>query len=103
MADSVVVENNVTHNNDLGIKVGARVGRRRRDRPRRNNLIYDNDISGLVFGGIQSTAGRVTHSLFYSNTLYNNDTQNSGMGGCGSSTSTVLVSNNILMPRTTTS
>jgi Glycosyl hydrolase family 46/Right handed beta helix region len=80
-AQNVVVEYNVSHNNDLGIEVGAENhGAIASSIWVRDNLIYSNDKAGLAFGGFNFSAGRVINSYFSNNTLYNNDTQSTGQG-----------------------
>jgi hypothetical protein len=78
---NIVLEYNVSHNNDIGIRIGAEnSGIAATGNSVRNNLIYRNDKAGLAIGGLASTAGRVKSSLFENNTVYQNDTLGSGFG-----------------------
>jgi parallel beta-helix repeat protein len=80
-ASDVVVENNIVHENDVGIEVGAENrGITASRNIVRNNLIYDNDKAGLAFGGYASSRGRVRYSKFINNTVYHNDTLGAGFG-----------------------
>jgi cysteine-rich repeat protein len=77
----IVIENNVVTQSDLGIEVGAEnPGQTTRGIVVRNNLLYENDKAGLVFGGYASSVGRVTQSEFRNNTFYRNDTLGAGYG-----------------------
>jgi len=75
----IVVERNLSEQNDLGIEVGA-------ENPGvvasgivvRNNLIVANAKSGLVFGGYDADRGRVNNSTFIENTIVGNDTLRGG-------------------------
>lgn len=78
---NIVVENNVSYSNDLGIEVGAEnKGFDAVNVTVRNNLIYDNDKAGLVFGGYDANVGRTRGSFFINNTVYGNDTLGTGFG-----------------------
>lgn len=80
-ARDIIVENNISYKNDLGLEVGAEnAGTVTSGVIVRNNLIYLNDKAGLVFGGFAAEVGRVEDSFFYNNTLYRNDTFNRGFG-----------------------
>ena len=71
---SIIVERNISYSNDLGIEVGAENrGFVAKWVVVRNNLIYENEKSGLVFGGFDHKRGRVQACRFYNNTLYRND------------------------------
>jgi hypothetical protein len=77
---NIVLEYNVSHDNDVGIEVGAEnSGITASSNTVRNNLIYDNTKAGLAIGGA-STAGRARSNLIENNTVYQNDTLNSGFG-----------------------
>ena len=80
-ARDILLEYNVSHHNDVGIEVGAENrGRVARAITVRSNLVYLNDKAGIAFGGYEPTAGRVRSSVFTNNTVYKNDTANSGFG-----------------------
>ncbi len=72
--------NSVTQS-DLGIEVGCEnAGRIASGIVVRDNFVYQNDKAGIVFGGYDSTVGRVVNCQFLNNTLYHNDTLNTGNG-----------------------
>lgn len=78
---NIVIEGNTSYENDLGIEIGAEnKGIVTRKITVRNNLVYDNDKAGIVFGGYAAKRGRVRDSLFIHNTVVNNDTLNEGLG-----------------------
>lgn len=77
----IVIENNVSHHNDIGMEIGAENrGAVAHSITVRNNLIYENDKAGLAFGGFDRSAGRVQASTFVNNTVYGNDTRGVGFG-----------------------
>ncbi len=78
---NIVIENNVSYENDLGLEVGAEHrGFDATGITVRNNLIYRNDKAGLLFGGYAASAGRTRNSSFYNNTVVGNDTHRTGLG-----------------------
>ncbi len=80
-ARDIIIENNVSYQNDLGLEVGAEnLGTVASGIIVRNNLIYDNDKVGIVFGGYDVDTGRVRNSSFYNNTVFQNDTRSIGFG-----------------------
>ncbi|MCP4150641.1 MAG: hypothetical protein GY757_23040 [bacterium] len=77
----IVIERNRVYSCDMGIEVGAEnSGVNSTGITVRSNLIYNNDKVGIVFGGYESSAGRVNNCSFYNNTLYKNDTLQDGNG-----------------------
>lgn len=78
---NIVIENNVVTQSDLGIEIGAEnAGIVTSAIDVRNNLIYDNDKVGLVFGGFSGSVGTVQSCEFRNNTFYRNDTFAEGFG-----------------------
>ncbi len=84
---SIIVENNISYNNDYGIEVGCENNGNAPNDPSasniivRNNLIYNNKISGIALGGFNyPTTGKVESIAITNNTLFNNDTKNSYSG-----------------------
>lgn len=78
---NIVIENNKSYDNDLGIEIGAEnKGFDSIAITVRNNLIYNNDKAGLVFGGYAEATGRTRGSFFINNTVVGNDTLETGMG-----------------------
>jgi len=80
----IVVERNVSEQNDLGIEIGAEnTGVVASGIVVRNNLIVANAKSGLVFGGYAADRGRVANSTFIANTIVGNDTLRGGFAQVG--------------------
>ena len=77
----IIIENNIVSGSDLGIEIGAEnAGMVTRGVIVRNNVLYLNEKTGLVFGGYASYTGRVRHCQFTGNTLYKNDVLHAGWG-----------------------
>ncbi len=77
----IVIEGNSVHECDLGIEIGAEnPGYNVTGVIVRNNIVYDNDKAGIVFGGYEQARGRVNDCEFTGNTLYKNDTLKDGNG-----------------------
>jgi cysteine-rich repeat protein len=77
----IVIERNVVTESDLGLEVGAEnPGIVTRNIAVRDNVIYANEKVCIVFGGFQSSVGRVRDSSFTNNTCYRNDTLAAGFG-----------------------
>ncbi len=77
----IVIENNIVSGCDLGIEIGAEnAGMMTRGVVVRNNILYLNEKTGLVFGGYADYTGRVKHCQFTGNTLYKNDVLHVGWG-----------------------
>ncbi len=80
-ARDIIIERNVVHECDLGIEIGAEnPGIVTRGVVVRDNVLYANDKAGIVFGGYDQDRGRVKECRFTNNTLYKNDTKNTGNG-----------------------
>ena len=75
---SITIDRNTVHNCDLGIAASSEnVGKVTSYVTCRNNVIYQNAMSGIRFGGYNaSTTGGSDHCTFVNNTLYSNDTNN---------------------------
>ena len=79
----ITAENNTCNHNGYGIEVGCeKIGSTADAIIIRNNLLYDNEISGVALGGFAYPAGsgKVTNSSIRNNTCYFNDYSNSGNG-----------------------
>ena len=80
-ARNIIIENNIVTGSDLGIEVGAENrGVVASGIIVRNNVVYKNEKSCLVFGGFDASAGRVRNSQFLHNTCYGNDTLATAFG-----------------------
>ncbi len=79
----VVIERNVSFHNGYGIEVGCEnVGKSASGITVRDNLIYDNEISGIALGGYDypGVSGKVVDARVSHNTLFRNDFEGSGTG-----------------------
>ena len=78
---NITLTDNTSYANDLGLEVGAENrGYVASGMMVENNLLYLNTQAGLVFGGFDQTVGRVENCTFINNTVYKNDTTNTGNG-----------------------
>ena len=77
----IVIERNLIHNVDIGIEVASEhKGTVASYVTVRNNVVYASNVVGISIGGYDSTVGGTDHCTIVNNTLYGNDTQNSGSG-----------------------
>lgn len=78
---NITVSANICYRNDLGLEVGAEdAGYVASGVVVEDNVLYRNRQGGLVFGGYDATVGRVQNCSFVNNTVYQNDTLNTGFG-----------------------
>jgi len=79
---AVIVERNEVYNCQWGIEIGCEnVGKTTSGITVRDNLIYNNALSGLVLGGYNyPSTGKVINSILSNNTTYNNDSTGDGGG-----------------------
>jgi hypothetical protein len=94
---NITLAENISYQNDLGLEVGAEnPGYVASHVTVENNLLYLNTQAGLVFGGFDQTVGRTKNCSFINNTVYRNDTLNTGNGQLWIQwASSNLVTNNI--------
>lgn len=77
----ITVSDNTSYSNDLGIEVGCEnAGYVASGNVVESNLIYRNTQGGLLIGGYDSSVGRVANCRLINNTVYDNDTTNTGSG-----------------------
>ena len=77
----VVIERNVMHDVDFGIELASEHGGRDTSHIiARNNLIYFCHTAGITIGGSNAKRGTTSDSVIVNNTLYKNDTWNTGTG-----------------------
>jgi hypothetical protein len=77
----ITVADNVSAQNDMGLEVGAEnKGYRATGIVVEDNILCGNTQAGLVLGGYQANVGRVENCTFINNTVYGNDTLNTGSG-----------------------
>jgi hypothetical protein len=78
---NITVSDNISYSNDMGLEVGCEnKGYVASGITVEDNVLYSNTQAGLVFGGYASNVGRVQHCSFINNTVYKNDTSNTGNG-----------------------
>jgi Putative Ig domain/Protein of unknown function (DUF1565) len=77
----IVVERNLVYSSDLNIEVASEhSGHVSSYVTVRNNLVYDANSVGISIGGYASNVGGTDHCTIVNNTLYGNDTKNTGSG-----------------------
>jgi hypothetical protein len=94
-----VIENNIISNCDIGIEVASEhKGKSTSNVTVINNIIYNCHLTGIAFGGYDEKRGSTVNCRFLNNTLYNNDTTESGCGEVlvQHSTSGNIFTNNII-------
>ena len=76
-----VISGNTVHNTDLNVELASEhSGKLTSYITLRNNLIYAGNSNGISIGGYDSKRGGTDHCTIVNNTLYNNDTQQTGSG-----------------------
>jgi len=77
----VVIERNLIHNVDIGIEMASEhLGHVTSFVIARNNLVYSTNSVGITIGGYASNVGGTDHCTIVDNTLFQNDTKNTGSG-----------------------
>ncbi|UGQ47986.1 right-handed parallel beta-helix repeat-containing protein [Massilia endophytica] len=77
----ILIERNTVDHNDIGIEVASEHRGKLSDFVTvRSNLIFLNTTTGISLGGYSSRVGGTDRCSFVHNTLYQNDTQRSGLG-----------------------
>jgi hypothetical protein len=77
----IVIERNLIHHADIGVEVASEhTGRTSSDTTVRNNLIYLCNVPGISLGGYANGVGGTTGVDIVGNTLFHNDTTQSGTG-----------------------
>lgn len=78
---NIIVERNTVHNADLNVELASEhSGKVTSYITLRNNLIYAGNSNGISIGGYDSKRGGTDHCNIVNNTLYNNDTKQTGSG-----------------------
>lgn len=76
-----VIERNLVYACDIGIEIGVEhKGKTASGVIVRDNLVYGCVVTGLGFGGYDTSRGVTTGCSFLNNTFFHNDTSNSGSG-----------------------
>jgi hypothetical protein len=77
----ILIERNLIHHVDIGIEAAAEHKSRNSSYITiRNNLIYASNSIAISIGGYDSRRGGADHCVIVNNTLYGNDTKNTGSG-----------------------
>ena len=77
----VVIEHNLIHHVDIGIEMASEhQGHVTSFVIARNNLVYSANSIGITIGGYASNVGGTDHCTIVNNTLFQNDTKNTGSG-----------------------
>ena len=77
----IVIERNRIHHVDIGVEVASEhSGQTSSNSTVRNNLVYLCNVSGVSIGGYANGVGGTTGVDIVGNTLFHNDTTNSGSG-----------------------
>lgn len=80
-AQNITIEKNSCFENQVGIEVGCEEDGVAQYIKVKNNLIYNNEYTGLAVGGYTTdTTGQVLYSTFRNNTFFKNNSANTGMG-----------------------
>jgi len=97
---NIIIERNIVHNTDIGAEIASEhSGHVGSLITLRNNLIYSNNLIGISLGGAGSGNGGADSCGIYNNTLYQNDTINSGSGEIGlqNHVSNIQFANNLVV------
>ncbi|MGB7846201.1 MAG: choice-of-anchor Q domain-containing protein [Candidatus Acidiferrum sp.] len=77
----VVIERNLIHNVDIGIEMASEhQGHVTSFVTARNNLVCASNSVGITIGGYAANVGGTDHSTIVNNTLFQNDSKNTGSG-----------------------
>lgn len=78
---NVLIELNQVHHCDLGVELASEhKGHAANNCICRDNLIWSNYTTGISIGGYSTSVGRTLNCVITHNTLYHNDTRQSGTG-----------------------
>jgi hypothetical protein len=77
----ITIEQNLVYNVDLGIELASEHKTRLTSYViARNNVVYQDNSNGISIGGYGAARGGSDHVTIVNNTLYDNDTKNTGSG-----------------------
>jgi hypothetical protein len=77
----IVIEQNLVHNVDLGIEMASEhKGHVTSNVIARNNVVYQDNSNGISIGGYGPNRGGSEYVTVVNNTLWDNDTKNTGSG-----------------------
>jgi hypothetical protein len=78
---NIVIEQNLMHNDDLGIELASEhKGHVTSEVIARNNVVYAGNSAGISIGGYGAKRGGTDHCIVVNNTLFGNDTKQTGSG-----------------------
>jgi hypothetical protein len=78
---NIVIERNTVHDADLNVELASEhSGKLTSYVTLRNNLIYHGNSNGISIGGYDNLRGGTDHCTIVNNTLYDNDTKQTGSG-----------------------
>ncbi len=77
----IVIEGNTVHDANIGIEIASEhSGKATTEITVRNNFVYDCHVTGVAMGGYDTNRGSTEDCNVVNNTLYNNDTDQTGSG-----------------------
>jgi hypothetical protein len=77
----VTIQRNLVHDTDIGIEMASEhFGHKSTYVTTRDNIIYSSNLEGISIGGYKAAAGGTAYCVIVNNTLYQNDTTQSGSG-----------------------
>ena len=77
----IVIERNIVHNVDIGIEMASEhSGHNTTSVITRDNIVYDDNSVGISIGGYANNVGGTDSCTIVNNTLFENDTKNTGSG-----------------------
>jgi hypothetical protein len=78
---NIILERNLVYKCDLGIEVASEhAGHVSEQVTVRNNVVYESNACGISIGGYASSVGGTDQCIVVNNTLFENDTKNTGSG-----------------------
>jgi parallel beta-helix repeat protein len=78
---NITIEQNLVHNVDLGIELASEHKNHVTSYvTARNNVVYSDNANGISIGGYSGGVGGTDHCTIVNNTLYGNDTKQTGSG-----------------------
>jgi hypothetical protein len=77
----VTIQQNLVHDTDIGIEMASEhFGHKSTYVITRDNVVYSSNLEGISIGGYRAQAGGTAYCIIVNNTLYHNDTTQSGSG-----------------------
>jgi hypothetical protein len=77
----ITIQQNLVYDDDIGIELASEhSGHKSTDVIARDNLVYGSNLVGITIGGYDATRGGTADCVITNNTLFDNDTTQSGSG-----------------------